>query len=649
MPTLNRGAVRRTRLPAPPRRIATLLGFVSLWATGTAAEEVRSAEDLKHMSLDELLETKVISMSRTLEDWTVAPTAIAVLTQEEIRRSGAVTLPDTLRLATGLHVARGNGSGYAISARGFNSSAGNKLQVLLDGRSLYTPLFSGVFWEIQDTMLEDLDRIEVVRGPGATLWGANAVNGVINVVSKSARDTQGMLLLGGGGSEERAFGGLRYGGQAGESTYYRVYGKYQSRDEQSLAGGGGAGDSMEQEQGGFRVDSEVSGNNTLTFQGDAYHNFSGLLGRDDAEHFGGNALGRWTHVFTDSADLQVQLYYDRSVRDVPFQFREDRTTVDLDVQQHFAAGERNSLVVGANYRNSADETGTDGTFRFDPPNRTIELVSAFVQDELALVPERLTLYAGSKFEHNGFTGFECQPSGRIAYTPTRRQTVWAAVSRAVRTPARADVDTRFVPVPANGVVVIRGNPDFESEDVIAYELGYRAEVHPRLLVDVAGFYNVYDHLRTLHVTPPLVVANEREGETWGAEIELKFQATDWWRLSAGYAWLHEALRFKPGSNDPTLGSLEANDPEHLASFHSTMDLPGNVELDCIIRYVDRLPNPRIPGYVAVDLRLAWLPRPNLELAMIGRNLVDDRHPEFGVGASPPEVQRSVYGKVTWRF
>ncbi|HTI72810.1 MAG TPA: TonB-dependent receptor [Candidatus Limnocylindria bacterium] len=620
-----------------------------LWLPSLGADGIRSPEELKHMSLDEVLETKVISVSRTPEDWTSAPSAISILTQEDIRRSGAVGVPDALRLAPGLDVARGLGNGYAITARGFNSSGGNKMQVLMDGRSLYTPLLSGVFWEIQDTVLEDLDRIEVVRGPGGTLWGANAVNGVINIVSKSARDTQGTLVVAGAGTEERGMATVRYGGKLGESTYYRVYGKYENRDEQALTNGEGAADGMQQGQGGFRIDSYLPGENTLTLQGDTYQNYTGILGRDDSHHYGGNVLGRWAHSFSDTSDLQVQAYYDRGVRNVPLQFQEDRGTFDLDAQQHFAVGERNNIVAGGNYRNSADETGTTGTFQFSPPKRTIQLFSGFVQDELTLVPDRLTFYAGTKVEHNDFTGVEWQPSGRLAYTPTQRQTLWAAVSRAVRTPARGDADTRFIPVPATGVALIRGNPDFESEDVIAYELGYRIQAHPRLLVDLATFYNVYDHLRTLQYTPPLIISNNREGETYGVEVELKYQATDWWRLSSSYAWLGEDLRFKPGSFDPTLGTLEANDPEHVVRFRSAMDLPANFEFDAIVRYVDNLPNPYIPSYIGLDLRVAWVPRPDLELEVVGQNILDDRHPEFAVGATPPEVQRGVYGKVTWRF
>lgn len=619
--------------------------------------DVVSAEQLRSMTLEQLLETRIVSLSRTLDEWTSAPAAIEVLTQEEIRRSGAVRLPDALRYATGLHVARGLNDAYVITARGFASPAGNKMQVLMDGRSLYTPLFSGVFWEVQDTLLEDIDRIEIVRGPGATLWGANAVNGVINFITRSAKDTQGLLVMGGGGAEESGFAGVRYGGRAGEQTYYRAYMKYQNRDEQVFAFGPSADDGMQEGRAGFRTDSFLK-NNLLTVQGEAYYNTFGLAGRPDAENPGGNLLARWTQDFSDTSQLQVQAYYDRSIRDIPLQFSEDRNTWDLEFHHSFAFQERHRIVWGGHYRHSMDETGdaSNRTFRFSPEDRSVNLVSGFLQDEITLVPERLAVTLGSKIEHNDFSGFEYQPSGRIALTPTDRQTIWAAISRAVRTPTRVDTDVRFFPVPATGLVALRGNEGFESEELLAYELGYRVQPHKRVFLDVATFYNEYDKLRTVEPSnpsaptlPPFVLKNELEGRTYGAEFSVKYQVTDWWRVTSSYTFLQEDLEPKPGSFDANRGSAEANDPQHTAGFRSVMDLPGNLELDGAIRYVDRLPRPRIAGYVALDLRFAWHVTPNLELAIIGHNLLDDRHPEFPAGARQPEVQRAVFGRFTFRY
>lgn len=637
------------------RRVGLLLLLGTARALGADTNEVvKPAEELKTMSLEELMETKVISVSRTPAPWWTAPMAIDVLTHDDIHRSGATRLPEALRLATGLNVARFVGSSYAISARGFNTTAANKMEVLMDGRSLYTPLLSGTFWEIQDTLLEDLERIEVVRGPGGTIWGANAVNGVINIISKSARDTQGTLLMGGGGTEERVIGGARYGGKIGENTFYRVYAKYHQRDEQIFSNGTPADDQMEQEQGGFRIDSYHNDVNQFTLQGDGYYNQFGIFGRSDAHNKGGNVLGRWVHTISADSDFQLQAYYDRGIRDVPLQFAEDRGTADVQAQHHFHFWERHQFVWGGNYRVSSDETAQGNrTFQFDPPERSLQLFGGFFQDQITLVEDLWDIYLGTKVEHNDFSGFEVQPSARTVFTPAKEHTVWAAVSRAVRAPTRGDADTRFIPNPANGFVLIYGNPEFRSEDLIAYELGYRVQPHEKVTVDLGAFYNVYDHLRTLEpqspLGAPLLISNMREGDTYGTEISVKYQLTSWWRLSGWYSVLQEDLKLKPGSQDPFNGSLEGNDPHHLASLHSSMDLPGHFQFDGILRYVDRLPNPRVPNYLSLDLRLGWYPVTNLELAVVGQNLLDNRHPEFGGSVNQVEVQRGVYGKVTWRF
>lgn len=635
------------------RLLGVALGLLGAGATGRAIDVVQSPQELKQLDLEQLLQTKVLSVSRTLEDWTTAPTAIGLLTAEEIRHTGAVRLAEALRFAPGLNVERYVGSSYAIGARGFNSASVNKMQVLLDGRSLYTPLFSGVFWEVQDAMLEDLDRIEVVRGPGATLWGADAVNGVINIVSKNAKETQGGLVSAGGGSDERAFANVRYGGQVGATTFYRVYYKYLERDAQELRSGSSAADGMKQGQGGFRIDTTQPGDNVLTLQGDAYANRFEIPGRTDAKNLGGNLLGRWTHTFTDQSEMQTQVYYDRNYRNVPLQFREDRETYDFEIQHHLRIAGQHDVVMGLNYQTSTDDTGPGGTFIFAPPARSLDLLSGFIQDEIDL-DSHVTLSLGSKFEHNDYTGFEVQPSARLAYAPTARDTLWLGVSRAVRTPTRADTDSRFIPVPATKAVFIQGNPEFRSEDLVAYEAGYRFHPSRRLFLDVATYYNVYNHLRTLEPTLPtglpLVVSNERKGDTYGAEVSATFQPTAWWQLVANYTYLQKDLRFLPGSHDPTAGSLEADDPRHYGSLRSSLALPHEVDFDVAVRFATRLPNPASPGYVGVDVRLAFHPVKDVELSVVGLNLCDPRHPEFASGSpSQPEIPRSVHGQVTWRF
>lgn len=628
----------------------------AIWAVALPAAawaQVRSPAELKGLGLDELLATRIVSLSRTLEDWQTAPAAIGVLTGPEIERSGAVRLADALRLAPGLSVSRYYGSSYSIAARGFGTASVNKLQVLMDGRSLYTPLFSGVFWEVQDTVLADLDRIEVVRGPGGTFWGANAMNGVINVVSKDARDTQGALVVLGGGEQEEAFASVRYGGRAGANGWYRAYVKQVVRAEQVFSDGSGAADGMRQTQAGFRYDAGARGGDHLTVQGDTYWNSFGSAGRPDTDSQGWNLLGRWTRRLADGSEWTTQAYFDHAWRDVPRQFSERRDTVDLETQWHARLAARHDVVAGLGYRDSWDRTGTEPerTFVFSPERRRLRLWSGFVQDEIALEPRRWTLYAGTKFEHNDFTGFEVQPSLRLAFTPAPEQTLWAAVSRAVRAPTRVDTDSRFMPAP--GLVLIQGNPDFDSETLLTGELGYRVQPHHAVSIDLATFVGDYRHLRTLEPTPPvglpLLLGNERNGRTWGAELAVTAQPANSWRLRASLNYLHENLRLEPGSRDTTGATLEADDPEWTGSVQSTLNLAGGFQFDCFVRGASARPIATLPGYVAVDVRLAWLSRRDWELALIGQNIFDRSHAEFPAGGQQPEVQRAWFVRSMFRF
>ena len=401
-----------------------------------------AGRDLAEISLDELVNLKVTSVSKKPENLSHAPAAITVITGEDIRRSGATTIAEALRLAPGLEVARQDSVSWAISSRGFNDIFANKLLVLVDGRSVYTPLFSGVYWDVQDTLLEDIDRIEVIRGPGAALWGANAVNGVINITTKTAKETQGGLVTGGGGTEERGFGSVRYGGKINDQSWYRVYAKYFNRDDSAMPAGGPAGDEWDGLRGGFRVDWEHSPPNLLTLQGDIYsgteHQRYALatptppyssLQPQKIQVAGGNLLGRWTHTFNEDADLRFQTYYDRTQRELEI-FKEDRDTFDLDLQLHHPFGERQDIVWGLGYRHT-DSYNLKSNFNlsFVPTDRKTEEYSALVQDEISLVRDRLRLTIGSKFEHNDYTGFEIQPSGRLLWTPHPRHSAWASISR----------------------------------------------------------------------------------------------------------------------------------------------------------------------------------------------------------------------------
>jgi iron complex outermembrane receptor protein len=633
------------------------------------------APDLARLSLEELMNVEVTSVSKRAEKLSEAPAAISVITADELRRSGATSLPEALRLVPGMEVARVDSHNWAVSARGFNDLFANKLLVLMDGRSVYTPLFSGVHWDVQDALLEDIERVEVIRGPGATVWGANAVNGVINIITRSAKDTQGLMLTGGGGTEEQGFAGVRYGGKLGENAYYRVYGKYFNRDDQVLPDGTDSNDRWNMERGGFRVDWDASTDDHFTLQSDLY---SGRLNqtfflptptppfaqtnRSNLDVNGGNVLGRWSRSFSERSDLSLQVYYDRTVRNGPV-LNEDRDAIDIDLQHHFLLGERQDLVWGAGYRVSSDELDNTYTATFNPDQRTVQLFSLFAQDEITIVPDRLRVTLGSKFEHNDFTGFEYQPGGRISWTPTDRQTVWASISRAVRTPSQAedDIQLRQVTTTPGVQTLIQGSREFDSEELLSYEVGYRWRPLDRITLDAAAFYHDYGNLRSVEpsgvlpgppVTVTAVLANRLNGETYGVEFAPSWQITDWWRVQAAYTFLQMQLHRDAGSLDTTTEANEGRNPHHQLSLRSSLDLPQNIEFDCSVRYVESLPDFQIPSYVVMDARLAWRPFKNLELAIVGQNFLDDRHPEFQAVLIPTErteVQQSVYGKVTWGF
>lgn len=631
--------------------IACSLALFASNAVAQVPNFLPPSSTLKKLSVEELMNIEVTSVSKRPEKLSETASAIQVITQEDIRRSGATSIPEALRLASNLEVAQIDSRQWAISARGFNSMLSNKLLVLIDGRTVYTPLFAGVFWDVQDTLLEDINQIEVISGPGATLWGANAVNGVINVTTKAAKDTQGALLLGGGGTELRGFGGARYGGALTPNLYYRVYGKYFDRDSTMLPNGQDAEDDWLMGQGGFRVDWDASDDALFTLQGDLYEGRIAQPNRDDIVVSGGNVIGRWSHTFSVDSDLQLQGYYDRTHRRIPGSITENLDTYDIDFQHRFPLGERHNTVWGLGYRLIEDHVSNPTTLAFLPSRVSRQWFSAFVQDEIALMKNRLHLTLGTKLEHNDYTGFEFQPSVRIAWKLSQRQTAWAAISRAVRTPSRIDHD---IFAPRNPPFFLAGGSDFDSEELLAYELGYRLQPHRQFSFSVATFYHAYDDLRSVEqVSPPapvpLVIANGLKGESYGAELTADYRVTDWWRLRAGYTELQIDIRPKPGSTDASRGRNESHDPNHQLSLRSSLDLPGQVELDVAFRYVTHIANQRVPTYEELEVRLAWEPIPGLAVSLVGQNLLHDRHVEFGDPATRREIERGMYGKVLWRF
>jgi iron complex outermembrane receptor protein len=631
--------------------IAFLLAVLSCHATAQTNEILPSPTALKKLSLEELMDIEVTSVSKRAEKLSETASAIQVVTGEDIRRSGAASLPEALRLAANLQVAQVDSRQWAISARGFNNTLANKLLVMIDGRTIYTPLYAGVFWDVQQVLLEDIDQIEVISGSGGTLWGANAVNGVINIVTKSARDTQGTLVTGGGGSLLQDFGAVRYGDRIGSNLFFRVYGQHFDRDSTRLPGGNAGTNAWGMTQGGLRVDWYPSEANTLTVQGDGYGGAIEQPASGDTTVDGQNLLGRWTHTFSSESDLQVQMYFDRTWRDIPNTFAEDLKTYDFDFQHRFPIGERQSIMWGGGYRLMQDEVANSAALAFLPSDRNMQLFGGFLQDEITLISERLKFTIGTKLEHNDFSGFEFQPSGRLAWTPDERQTIWGAISRAVRSPSRIDTDFFTPPPPvAPGTPNLAGGPTFDSETVIAYELGYRVRPIEKMSLSLAAFFNDYDDLRSLEQTAPntFEFRNGLHGESWGVELSGTFQATPWWRLRGGYTYLEERISQKPGHTDLNQGRGEGNDPRHQCSLQSILDLPAHFQFDVTARYVDALPFPAVPGYFTFDARLAWQFK-HLELSVVGQNLWDDSHPEFGAAATRQEIPRSIYGKVTFRW
>jgi iron complex outermembrane recepter protein len=635
------------------RRNWCALLFLPLFCTqALCATDTQSVtqDDLESMSIEQLMELEVTTVSKRAEQFSTTAASLTVITSEDIRRSGINNLPDLLRLASGIHVAKSSGRTWAISSRGFNASTANKLLVLIDGRSVYTPLFSGTFWDVQDTLVEDIERIEIIRGPGGTLWGANAVNGVINVITRRAKDTQGALVTASVGNEEIGVGAFRYGSKIGDSTFYRAYGKYRYNDPLAFTNGQSARDPLRMGRGGFRIDTARKARDNYTLQGEFYRGLVGESIRPDSELSGGHLLGRWERKVSDENILSLQLYYDNSHRLIPGQFEERRGTYDVEFQHQFRAGRKQRIVWGGGYRATSDHIYNSSTIAFIPDKRTSHLGHYFLEDQISLLNEKLKLSFGTKIEHSDFTNFEYQPTARFSWVPQKHHNIWGSVSRAVRMPTRLDDDIRFL---AGPVVTLRGDREFKSETVRAYEAGYRVLLSEQLSFDTALFYNQYDDLRSLEPTTPgtfpFVIRNLLEGDTYGGEAQVNYQVASYWQIRSGYSYLVKKMRLKEESRDPTLGRGEGNDPRHIVKIRSYLDLPHRTELDLRFRYVSQLPDPFVPSYSEVDLRLGWRARENLELSLIGENLLDAQHAEFGPLLTREEVERSIKAKLVWRF
>lgn len=610
-------------------------------------------EELKKLSIEELAETDITGTGRRPEQLEEAAAAVSVITSDDLRRYGVMNLPQALRLADTLHVANIGGPSWAISARGFNITTANKMLVMIDGRTVYSPVFAGVFWEAQDIIIADIDRIEIVRGPGGTLWGANAVNGIIHVITKSAADTRGTFVNAAAGSDTLGPVAVRHGGRFGAAGSYRAYAKVRSQDAPPLEGAGvpGGGEHVFG-QAGFRLESDRTGSNYAIVQGDIFDGDTSLPGNLDRSITwrGGNLLARWTNRTNSGAETTLQAYYDYFYRRVPVQYRGTLHTIDLDAQHQRRFG-RHVFVVGGGYRRyEGDDLGDGPGFFFDPQVRVSHRSNVFAQVDLDLT-RNLFLTAGTKLEHNEFTGAEVQPSVSFRWT-RRAQTFWTSVSRAVRVPTRFDVDLR-IRIPPTQVIGLTGTDDFKSESVIAYEAGYRTRLGDRLSIDLAVFDNRYDDLRSQEFPTapgqPVRLMNMLNAESRGVELTAKAQLIDAWQIATGYTHLWKELTFDPGSQDRTGGVAEANDPRHIFKLRSYINFGTRVEFDTFFRYVSSLPQPVVRAYSEIDSRLGYRLRPGWDVSLTGVNLLSPGHVEFRGGTPAQLAERAVSLRSTWRF
>jgi len=638
--------------------------------------------NLKQLSLEQLGDIEVTSVSKEPVKISETPAAIFVITQEDIRRSGATSVPEALRLAPGVEVAQVDSDHWSIAVRGFAGQFSKSLLVLIDGRSVYTPLFSGVYWDVQNLMLEDVDRIEVIRGPGGTIWGSNAVNGVINIITKSANETKGMLARLGGGSVDQGTGAARYGGTVGKDFNYRIYGMGFINGPEFHADHDGF-DDWRMGQMGFRTDWKSGDRDTFTVQGDLYRGVSGervviatftppaeLIPDDNAFVSGGNIVARWRHQTGEGSDIQFQTYFDRTnLQDL--ELGETRDTFDFDFIQHQAIRGDQKLTWGLGARVSPSNfIQTSAGVSFVPNKETDSIYSGFAQYETPIITDKLMLTAGTKLEHNTFSGFEYQPSVRLLWTPTDKQSFWAALTRAVRTPSEVDKHVQFeifienAPPPV--YFSIEGSPTLKAERLLSYEVGYRATITPHVYLDVASFYNIYHDLQSygalglaasttpppLHLNIVIPYANGVEGHTIGAEIAPNWQITHWWQVRGSYSYLHMALKDAPGFTEDTgmlLESYLGSSPQHSVVFQSFLSLPKRFDLDATYRYVSALPAEGVSAYQTGDVRLGWRFAEGLDFSVVGQNLLQPYHVEFGGDPGPlVKIKRSVYGKITWR-
>jgi len=637
--------------------------FVFLCISGISFD-LKSAEineEFFDMSLEQLSDINITSVAKKPQKLSLAAASIFVINQEDIKRSGVTTIPDALRMVPGVQVAKLDANKWAISIRGFNDIFSNKLLVLMDGRSVYSPFFGGAYWDTVDTILDDIERIEVIKGPGGTLWGANAVNGVINIITKHAKDSSGLLINALVGNEERGQLNIRYGGEINQDTQYRIYAKGFEKDEAK-----DGVDDWRQGRLGFRVDSEVALKDKFTLQGDIYAGEEGERAVSEittapfgtfaskTDVFGANILFRWQRNLSENSGFILQTYYDYTERE-HFYIKDQREIVDIDFQHRFQLFKQQEIIWGLGFRYIGDEVSKGTLMSLSPQQRSDQIYSGFVQDEISLIDEQLILTLGTKVEHNSYTGFEYQPSARLLWKPFDLHSFWGAVSRAVKVPNRMEQDATIQRTMLSPTLALNiyGSRDMDAEELIAYEIGYRF-LGKAFTFDSSFYYNEYDNLRSLEQgtsTPgiiPLVIDNQLYGEVYGVELAASWQVNNSWRLNAGYSYTQMQLHLREGSVDKTEEFDEGDTPHHQTTLRSLWQMSKSWQLDTALRYVDMIKNGRekeaVDSYIAVDIRLAWQAYDALEVSFVGQNLFDN-HREFRgstVDTQATDVEPSVF-------
>jgi iron complex outermembrane receptor protein len=665
----------------------TLVGFLLAvsWAPWAQAQQaLNQPQDLSSLSIEALMDLRVTSVSRKSEPLSRAAAAIYVLTQEDIRRSGATSIPELLRTVPGLDVAQMDASTWAISARGFNTQYASYMLVLVDGRTVYNPTFNGVYWAVQDTVLEDIDRIEVICGPAAALWGQNAVNGVINITTKQASESQGALVAALAGTQETPHVSVRYGGAAGNKGFYRIFGKYFNRQEQHLPSGLPSPDGWRSLRAGFRADWDLSDRDSLTVLADGFRSLErhrqnqilSLLPPVQQEVVnrvrtdGADVLLRWRRAVSGRSDLTVDGYYDYEDQADPSQTL--RHTADLNFQHHIVLSPRHDLLWGAGWRYATIRASDGFLVSFQPSVDVNPMFSVFGQDEMTLWPDRLRFVLGARFTHDRFLDSEIQPDARLLWTPHPRHAVWLALSRAISSPSFSGRAVRFsvaaLPGPGGLSIVptVLGNPGLHGSHATSFQAGYRGRPGRNFSLSLAGYYTDYEEVQSsspdapsleldpppAHLLLPLLFENGLRGATYGSELEGTWQASSRWRLSASHTLLFMTLRDIVPGTASTGTSVPGNNPRNQFQVKSYLSLPRTWEMDLFSYYVDRLPADDVPAYVRLDARIGWQPAEHLALSVMGQNLLQPRHAEFGAGTAsiyPTLVRRSAYAKLVWTF